>query len=142
MTKKIPPSNRKVPSPLMASAGASVLTMTEARDQNIRQIGVPTFVPTGSAEIPAIAAPPARQTKAALLRDLVSAPGGATLTALIAATGWQAHTIRAALSGLRKTGLAVMRRREGEDTIYAIAAADTVRAAPSSSRTRKSESAA
>jgi len=35
-------------------------------------------------------------------------------------TGWQAHTLRAALTGLRKAGLIITRRREGEDTIYAI----------------------
>jgi DNA-binding transcriptional regulator PaaX len=43
-----------------------------------------------------------------------------SLAALIEATGWQAHTLRAALSGLRKDGLTLTRRREGEGTIYAI----------------------
>ncbi len=42
-----------------------------------------------------------------------------SLAALMAATGWQAHTVRAALSGLRKSGMTLTRRREGEDTIYA-----------------------
>ena len=37
-------------------------------------------------------------------------------------TGWQAHTLRAALTGLRNAGHTVARRREGEDTIYAIQA--------------------
>lgn len=37
----------------------------------------------------------------------------------MAETGWQAHTIRAALSGLRKSGVTLTRRREGEDTIHA-----------------------
>ncbi|WP_374435583.1 DUF3489 domain-containing protein [Tabrizicola sp.] len=66
---------------------------------------------------------PPRQTKAALLRAKLSEPGGASLAALIEATGWQAHTLRAALSGLRKEGLTLTRRREGEDTIYAIESA-------------------
>ena len=35
-------------------------------------------------------------------------------------TGWQAHTLRAALTGLRKTGVILTRCREGGDTIYAI----------------------
>lgn len=38
----------------------------------------------------------------------------------MAETGWQGHTLRAYLSGLRKEGLTLTRRREGEDTIYAI----------------------
>lgn len=64
-----------------------------------------------------------RQTKAALLRAMLKAPGGASLTRIKAETGWQAHTVRAALTGLRKAGLHLTRRREGEDTIYAIDAA-------------------
>jgi hypothetical protein len=63
---------------------------------------------------------PPRQTKAALLRARLSEPGGVSIAALIEATEWQAHTLRAALSGLRKEGLTLTRRREGEDTIYAI----------------------
>jgi hypothetical protein len=70
--------------------------------------------PLAETEPPA-AAP---RTKAALVRDLVSAPGGASMSQLIAATGWQAHTLRAALSGLRKAGLTIERRRDGEETVY------------------------
>jgi DNA-binding transcriptional regulator PaaX len=66
---------------------------------------------------PTTAAAP-RTTKAALLRELVGAPGGASLTRLMEATGWQAHTVRAALSGLRKQGVMLERRREATDTIY------------------------
>jgi Protein of unknown function (DUF3489) len=70
--------------------------------------------------IPAAALKPPHQTKAALLRAKLAEPGGVSLAALIEATGWQAHTLRAAMSGLRKEGLSLTRRREGEDTIYAI----------------------
>ncbi len=69
---------------------------------------------------PAVTQKPRRQTKAALLRARLSDSGGVSLAALIEATGWQAHTLRAAISGLRKEGLTLTRRREGEDTIYAI----------------------
>lgn len=62
---------------------------------------------------------PPRRTKAALLRARLAEPGGVSLTTLIEATGWQAHTLRAAMSGLRKEGLTLTRRREGEHTIYA-----------------------
>ena len=65
---------------------------------------------------------PPRQTKAALLRTRLAEAGGASLTALMEMTGWQAHTLRAAITGLRKAGLTITRRREGKDTIYAIEA--------------------
>lgn len=61
-----------------------------------------------------------RLTKAALLRAMLEAPGGASLTHIMAETGWQAHTVRAALTGLRNVGLHLTRHREGNDTIYAI----------------------
>jgi hypothetical protein len=35
---------------------------------------------------------------------LLSRPNGATLNDLVAATGWQSHTTRAALTGLKKRG--------------------------------------
>lgn len=51
------------------------------------------------------AAPSARAgTKAALLMELLSREGGATLDDLTGATGWLPHTVRAALSALRKKG--------------------------------------
>lgn len=65
----------------------------------------------------------ARQTKAALLRSRLADPGGVSLAALLEATGWQAHTLRAALSGVRKSGLTVTCRRAGTDTIHALAPA-------------------
>ncbi len=69
-----------------------------------------------------------RQTKAALLRAMLEAPGGASLTQIMTETGWQAHTVRAALTGLRKAGLHLTRCHEGDDTIYAIEAAAKVAA--------------
>lgn len=78
-----------------------------------------TETPTTEA-IPAASSKPPRRTKAALLRARLAEPGGVSLAALIEATGWQAHTLRAYLSGLRKEGVTLTRRREGEDTIYAI----------------------
>lgn len=68
---------------------------------------------------------PPRQTKAALLRARLGEPGGASMATLMEMTVWQAHTLRAALTGLRNGGLTITRRREGDDTIYAIEAAAT-----------------
>ncbi len=48
-------------------------------------------------------------TKAATVRRLLARPQGATLDDIAAETGWQPHSIRAFLTGLRKRGLAVER---------------------------------
>jgi len=49
-------------------------------------------------------------TKATILRDMLKKRAGASLAELCEATGWQKHSVRAALSGLRKAGHAVERR--------------------------------
>jgi len=46
-------------------------------------------------------------TKIAQVIELLQRGDGATLAELVAATGWLAHTMRAALTGLRKRGYAV-----------------------------------
>ena len=56
------------------------------------------------------AAPDVRQgTKQALLVDLLKSRSGATIDEAVAATGWQAHSVRGAISGTlkKKLGLAV-----------------------------------
>lgn len=45
-----------------------------------------------------------KTTKIETVRALLAAPDGVSLEALCAATGWQPHSARAALSGLRKAG--------------------------------------
>lgn len=67
--------------------------------------------------------PPPRETKAAILRRLLARKAGADLAALQAATGWQAHSVRAALSGLRKAGYTIDRAeaaKPGGTAIYRI----------------------
>ncbi len=56
-----------------------------------------------------------KTTKATLLRRLLERDGGATLAEICAATGWQAHSARAALTGLRKGGTTV-ERVDGQPT--------------------------
>jgi hypothetical protein len=50
---------------------------------------------------------PRSSSKLAAVAALLSRSGGASLADLIAATGWLAHTTRAALTGLRKRGYVV-----------------------------------
>ena len=69
-------------------------------------------------------------TKQALVVEMLRAKKGATLDALIEATGWLPHTTRAALTGLRKRGFAIERtREEGSDSIYRIVSAPAAAAA-------------
>lgn len=68
---------------------------------------------------PASATP---QTKKDQFVDLLRAKAGADVNALSDALGWQPHTVRAALTSLRKAGIAVekMPPRVGEPTRYRI----------------------
>lgn len=53
---------------------------------------------------------------------------GASLADLMKATGWQGHTVRAAMTGLRKRGLAIERipGADGGKTTYRIKTAGVV----------------
>jgi hypothetical protein len=96
----------------------------------------------GKGKARATEAPPAGKptpragTKQALLIDLLKRPEGATVEQIAAATGWQKHTIRGAISGAlkKKLGLTVeaTRTREvgpnkagakGSSTVYRITGA-------------------
>ncbi|MFO1167569.1 MAG: DUF3489 domain-containing protein [Rhodoblastus sp.] len=60
-------------------------------------------------------------SKQAIVISMLSAKGGATIEALIDATGWLPHTTRAALTGLRKRGFEIERSRDvGEASVYRI----------------------
>lgn len=65
---------------------------------------------------------PRAGSKLARVIDLLQQSDGATILHLMEATGWLPHTTRAALTGLRKRGYAVVRTRvDGGDSIYRIA---------------------
>jgi hypothetical protein len=78
---------------------------------------------TGSAATGRVSPPdpkPARVTKQSMLIRLLEQDGGASLADIVEATGWQPHTTRAALTGLRKKGHAIERFRSDEETRYRI----------------------
>ncbi len=52
---------------------------------------------------------PPRETKTAILRKLLGRKNGADIGSLQSATGWQPHSVRAGLSGLRKAGYTIDR---------------------------------
>jgi hypothetical protein len=65
---------------------------------------------SGAIEAGASTAPVRPGCKLATLTALVTREGGAGIEELTRATGWLPHTVRAALTGLRKRGVSVTRR--------------------------------
>lgn len=61
-------------------------------------------------------APRQSPTKAATVERLLSRAKGATLAEIVGVTGWQPHSVRAFMTGLRKKGHALIRecRTNGE----------------------------
>ena len=67
------------------------------------------------------AAAPREGSKLALVINLLRRADGASIVDLTEATGWLPHTTRAALTGLRKRGYAVLRECVGAgDSVYRI----------------------
>jgi hypothetical protein len=63
-------------------------------------------------------------TKSATVLACLQREQGATLAELVAATGWQPHTTRAMLTGLRKKGHAIERQQRDEVSCYHLPVAD------------------
>ena len=57
-------------------------------------------------------------TKTTAVLALLHRDKGAILSELVEATGWQPHTTRAMLTGLRKRGHAIERRKRDDVTCY------------------------
>ena len=68
-------------------------------------------------------AAPARSSKKAAILALLQRPSGAAISDLAKATGWQVHSVRAALTGLRKEGKRLVRNKDAAGiTHYRLAA--------------------
>lgn len=61
-----------------------------------------------------------KRSKKARLEAMLSRPRGATQNQLEKALGWQPHTVRAAISRLRKSGADVILDRNGRTPAYRI----------------------
>ena len=69
--------------------------------------------------------PPRVGTKQIKLVAMLSRKSGVTITKASEALEWQHHTIRAALTGLRKRGYQIKRQdREGKASVYVISDED------------------
>lgn len=87
-------------------------------------IGVTDEAVDDAAKPPApLPAAPSGPSKTTAVIDLLQRATGATTAELIAATGWLPHTVRAALTGLRKKGHAIDRTKRDGDTCNRIVAA-------------------
>ena len=80
--------------------------------------------PKPDGDVASTPALPAAPTKSASVLTLVKREQGATLPELIEATGWQPHTTRAMLTGLRKKGHAIERRKREDVSCYHLPAAE------------------
>lgn len=72
---------------------------------------------------PATADAAPRQTKQQIMIDLLRRPDGAGIEEITAATGWQSHTVRGAMSGAlkKKLGLEITSKKvEGLGRVYRI----------------------
>lgn len=63
-------------------------------------------------------------SKAEGLLILLRRKEGASLDEMIERTGWQSHTVRAAMTGLRKKGHVIDKRVSGNCTVWFIASAE------------------
>ena len=67
---------------------------------------------------------PASTTNSAAVLELLRRKQGSTLAELVDATAWQPHTARAMLTGLRKKGHVIERRKRGDVTCYHLPSAE------------------
>lgn len=59
-------------------------------------------------------------SKAAALLEMLNRENGASLEEMTERTGWQPHTVRAAMTGLRKKGHVIDKRTSGNTTVWFI----------------------
>ena len=106
----------------LTAAGLKAIAVDEGSQDGIEPDEAPQQ--NGSPEeggLPARVAGPRNGSKLAQVIELLRCADGATIVDLTQATGWLPHTTRAALTGLRKRGYAVIRERIGAgDSVYRI----------------------
>ncbi len=94
-------------------AGLAAIGITDeasAEAANFTSVIIPAAAPASAL----------RSTKAAIVMAMLARDGGATLPELVSATSWLPHTIRAAMTGLRKKGHVVARSTRDGATCYRI----------------------
>ena len=121
--------------PLWRETGDGHGTMLVVTDAGLLAIGIEPVVVKTVVAISERAAethtpkPPTQRfgTKQSMLIAMLQAPEGATMEAIVAATGWQPHSARGAMSGAlgKKLGLVVTSAKvEGRGRVYRIGQPD------------------
>lgn len=64
--------------------------------------------------------PPRAHSKAERVLQLLQREAGATMAQVMEATGWQEHSVRAAITCMKKRGYQIVRRRDGKTSTWAI----------------------
>ena len=110
----------------ITAAALAVLGIEPAKPADHR--GTTAHTDQGASDAAPPAAPasaPLRSgTKRTLMVQLLAAAEGACIETLVAALGWQPHTVRAALSRLRQDGFAIVTTKdEQKRTLYRIGGA-------------------
>jgi hypothetical protein len=108
---------------------------SEATDPRLQVTTTGSEVVKATADVPAAApslSAPRGGTKLARVLELLRRNFGATLEELIAATDWLPHTMRAALTGLRKRGYAVAIDRSDKErgSTYRVRSDETIDVEP------------
>ena len=117
--------SRKAPRSKLAGKQASKISRKRTALRDIRghyTVAAAAREKTGGEA--SVMAAPARSSKKATILALLQRPTGAAIGDLTEATGWQGHSVRAALTGLRKEGKELVRvKDQGGVTHYRLAAA-------------------
>ena len=112
------------PTTSKASGGAARPTPSATSEKATRRVKGPRSERAVAAAVPAGTSTPLRQprstSKQAAIITLLRRPEGTDLATLMAATGWQSHSVRAALSGLRKHGHQLRRDAGPNGSVYRI----------------------
>lgn len=98
--------------------------LTDSKRELPTQAAAPSKPKRKAAKTKAPAAETSRKGKIPTLVELLSRPQGATIPAMMEATGWQAHSVRGAMSGAigKKLGLAVTSEKTEAGRVYRVAA--------------------
>jgi Protein of unknown function (DUF3489) len=115
----------------LTAASLKAIAVDEGSQDAIEPGEAPQPQNGGSPEeghLPARVAGPRNGSKLAQVIELLRCTDGVTIVDLTQATGWLPHTTRAALTGLRKRGYAVIRERIGAGhSVYRISDAPSYR---------------
>ena len=109
------PKSRKTQTPKSAAPARKTARKSRKPVKRQQPAAKATSLRAPKARSPAATA---RPSKKASIIDLLQRPDGAAIRDLTKATGWQVHSVRAALTGLRKEGRELVRDKDAAGVTY------------------------